>query len=130
MTVPGVFEHRVGDLWRVAKVDPIKGVTYERVRAEPGQYRRRGDGLHPNLPDVEPVSDEEARRCADEMDAAMVRGRVALEEWPFSPDNPVNQALEAARDCPAHDTRCRPGNCVLLRAGTFSRPRGITARED
>lgn len=67
----------VGDLWRVVRVDEDpppgewRGVTLERVQAEPGTYRRRGDGLWPPLPEAPPISDEDARAISAKMEAAM-----------------------------------------------------------
>lgn len=71
MQVVGDIEQ--GDLWRVAKVEG-DFATFERVRAEPGQFRGlQPDGLWPRLPPAgsRPISDEEARALADEMDRAM-----------------------------------------------------------
>lgn len=75
---------RAGDRWLVQSVDPETGATvFVRQEAEPGQFRRRGDGRWPPLPDPTPVSDEEARVLADELDAALVREgeRLRAEAW-------------------------------------------------
>ena len=91
---PGIEQ---GDLWRVTLEGDF--ARFERVQAEPGTFRKRGDGLWPPLPDARPISDEEARALAAEMEAAMQRGRACLEAWPFSPDNPLNQALTTEDAC-------------------------------
>ena len=67
-----------GDRWYVEAVDPEKGTaTFARACAPAGQYRSYGDGLHPRFPDTSglPISEEEARRCAEEMEAAMEQGK-------------------------------------------------------
>ena len=124
--VPGELP-QPGDLWRVAEVSLTGHVIFERVEASPDQYRSPRDGLHPRVPapDTRPISAAEAQALNDEMDAALDRKRDAMRAWAFSPDNPLN-----ARDCPAHDSRCRPGDCVLGRltvggGPVASRPRGF-----
>lgn len=81
-----------GDRWFVESLDQAAGtVTFARATPEPDQYRSPRDGLHPRVTlGTRPISDEEAKALADEMDAAMAAGRDRLEAWPFSPDNPFN----------------------------------------
>jgi hypothetical protein len=93
----------VGDLWRVVRVDEEpppgqwRGVTLERVQAEPGTYRSRGDGLWPPLPEAPPISDEEARAISARMDGAMdAMGKCLAHEAPFLPADEVVPALDAA----------------------------------
>lgn len=93
----------VGDLWRVVRVDEEpppgqwRGVTLERVEADPGQYRRRGDGLWPPLPDVTPISDEEASELSARMDAAMTSAsEFVTTQAPFLPVDQVGPGLDAA----------------------------------
>lgn len=84
LTLPAE-QHAVGDLWRVESVSTderpeLRFLVFERVKAEPDQYRARGDGLWPPLPAARPVSPEEAKAIADQMDAAMSRcAREAVE---------------------------------------------------
>lgn len=92
-----------GDLWRVVSVAPsdsargLESVTWERVQAEPGTFRRRGDGLWPPLPDTRPVSDEEAREIADRMDAALdAGGEFIRTQAPFLPPERVDAGLQQA----------------------------------
>lgn len=79
---------QVGDIWRVESVatderEELRFVVFERVQAEPGQYRKRGDGLYPPLPDTRPLSPEEVTRLNAEMDAAMAEGQRLLEAEAF-----------------------------------------------
>lgn len=69
---PMVGDAEVGDLWRVSHIEG-ETVTFERVVAEHGTFRRKGDGLWPrwSYPDTRPLSDAEALRLADEMDAGL-----------------------------------------------------------
>lgn len=114
---------KVGDLWRVVSVAPsgttraLESVTWERVQAAPDQYRKRGDGLWPPLPDTRPVSDEEAREIAERMDAALDAGGEFLRtQAPFLPPDDVGPGLQRALDSgwakpvtsPFADLDCEP----------------------
>ena len=98
MSEPGAFLLNAwegleqGDLWRVVRLEG-DFARFERVQAEPGTFRKRGDGLWPPLPDVRPISVEEAQTLTAEMDAAMAAHGARIEAWAFNPDNPLNQAL-------------------------------------
>lgn len=75
LEVPLVGDVQPGDRWFVASVDQAAGtVRFERVRAQPGHFRGlQPDGLWPRLPPAgsRPITDEEARALADEMDRSM-----------------------------------------------------------